>query len=674
MLAAAVFFLFTKHSKKRRERGDGGGGGAIAVVGGGGARLQPLPQPEFGKFDGNVKGVIVDEDGLDVLYWRRLEGSQKKSGPFHKEMLGRPSNGRRSSSSSAPTQIHPQDDQTARLLDSHEAAPAPAPPPAPPAPQPPPPPPAPAKKGPAPPPPPPVPAKKGPAPPPPPLKPPQARKSTPSGSIGEASAIGGDTSEKNDQVKLKPLHWEKVNINTDHSMVWSKIEGGSFQYNGDMMEALFGYVATNQKTSKEESTTSEAQNSNTAPKIFILDSRRSQNIAIVIRSLAISRVELIDGLQEGKGLSVETLEKLTRIAPTTEENANIVGFDGDVGRLADAESFLYHLLNAVPLTFTRVNAMLFRFTYDSEIQLFKDSLLTLDCACTEIRGSRMFLKLLEAILKAGNRLNAGTARGDAKAFNLSALLKLSDYKSSDGKTTLLHFVVHEVVRNEGRRCVMNKTNSFTRSASQKSSGSDYNPDDPKSKEEQEREFLKLGLPIVGGLSAEFLNVKKAATIDYDSISSTTASLTAHVGETRQAVLQCSADNAGKFVVEMKEFLGSAEGEIEAVKAEQTKVMELVKKTTNYYQAGAFKGKQPLQLFVIVKDFLGMVDKACIDIARTLQQKKTIAPKNTAGPPASSSSPSSPPSPDALRTRVTFPKLPDNFLSDKSNASDSDDDS
>ena len=49
------------------------------------------------------------------------------------------------------------------------------------------------------------------------------------------------------------------------------------------------------------------------------------------------------------------------------------------------------------------------------------------------------MKLLEAILKAGNRMNAGTSRGNAQAFKLSSLRKLSDVRSSDGKTTLLHF-------------------------------------------------------------------------------------------------------------------------------------------------------------------------------------------------------------------------------------------
>lgn len=445
-----------------------------------------------------------------------------------------------------------------------------------------------------------------------------------------------------------------------------------------MMEALFGYVAVNRKSPKEDSAAAQGNGiPNPAAKVFILDERRSQNIAIVIRSLGITRNELIEGLQDGKGLNIEVLEKLTRITPTREEKIQILAFDGDAGRLADAESFLYHLLKAVPSAFTRANTMLFKFSYGSEINQLKESLQTLDSASNELRNRGVFLKLLEAILKAGNRLNAGTARGDAKAFNLTALRKLSDYKSSDGKTTLLHFVVHEVVRNEGRRCVMNRNNSLTRTNSQRnsssssSSSSNLNPEEAKSKEEQEKEFLQLGLPVVGGLSAEFSSVKKAATLDYDTILSISTSMEARIAETRQLVLQCGADDGGRaFVTEMKGFLAAAEGEIKVVQEEQTRVMEFVKKTAQYYQAGGFKDSQPLQLFVIVKDFLAMVDQACIDIARSLQQKK---PSKAGAGAGSSSSPSSPPTPDVLRTRVTFPRLPKHFLSDKSSGSDTDDD-
>ncbi|KAK9707301.1 hypothetical protein RND81_07G188100 [Saponaria officinalis] len=719
--AALLFFVWTKYAGHRKKDGGGRGGGgavnpyaaaAVAATGGGGAgRLRPV-ETEFTRFDGNIKGLIVDEDGLDVLYWRKLEGNQRKSGNFRKEVFNnnKPPSGKRniprgkssSSSSAANNQVHPKDDQRVKLLDSKlpsssdrirfdaaanpghrgsenlAAVASPLPPPLPP--------PTGAVKKAPPPPPPPIPAKKGPAAPPPPPKggsasassrpPPPAQKRSPSGNVTEMNALGrdGGTDEKIDQVKMKPLHWEKVNVvNRDHSMVWDKLDRGSFQYNGDMMEALFGTVAANRKSPKDGNSNQTAPNP--AAKIFILDSRRSQNIAIIIRSLGISRRELVDGLSEGKGLNLEILEKLTRMAPTKDEKTQILAFDGQVERLADAESFLYHLLKALPSAFTRVNALLFRHTYGSEIQQLKETLQTIDAACTELRNRGVFLKLLEAILKAGNRLNAGTMRGDAKAFNLTALRKLSDYKSSDGKTTLLHFVVHEVVRNEGRRCVMNRNNSLNRSNSQKNAILTKNPSESDSKEEQEREFLKLGLPVVGGLSSEFSNVKKAATFDYDTLSSNMTSLVARIAETRQLVLQCGADGTeGEFIKEMKEFLEASEVEINDVKDEETRVMEFVKKTTRYYQSGSFKEKQPLQLFALVKDFLDMVDKACIDITRSLQQKKGNPTAGAgAGSSASPSSPTSPSTPDILRTRVTFPRLPDHFLSEKSSGSDSDDD-
>lgn len=48
-------------------------------------------------------------------------------------------------------------------------------------------------------------------------------------------------------------------------------------------------------------------------------------------------------------------------------------------------------------------------------------------------------------------MNVGTFRGGAQAFKLDTLLKLADVKGTDGKTTLLHFVVQEIIRSEGIR-------------------------------------------------------------------------------------------------------------------------------------------------------------------------------------------------------------------------------
>ncbi|KAL4634290.1 hypothetical protein ACB092_04G188700 [Castanea dentata] len=266
------------------------------------------------------------------------------------------------------------------------------------------------------------------------------------------------------QMKLKPLHWDKVVATAGHSMVWDEIVDGSFRFDDDLMETLFGYANTSIKSHEEENILSTSSKSNTVPpaQIFILEPRKSQNIAIVLKSLIISRKEILDALFEGQGLGTDTLEKLTKMAPTQEEEAKILQFNGNPTKLADAESFLYHILKAVPSAFTRFNAMLFRTNYDPDILHLKESLQALESGSKELKSRGLFLKLLEAILKAGNRMNAGTARGNAQGFNLTALRKLSDVKSTDGKTTLLHFVVEQVAQSEGRHHLISQNHSLCR--------------------------------------------------------------------------------------------------------------------------------------------------------------------------------------------------------------------
>lgn len=427
------------------------------------------------------------------------------------------------------------------------------------------------------------------------------------------------------------------------------------------MEALFGYVATNRKSPRSEANSSaNAVGRNSGPsQVFILEPKKSQNIAIVVKSLTIPRNEILDALNEGQGLETEILEKLTRIALTQEEISQILAYKGDPQKLADAESFLYHLLNSVPSAFTRFNAMLFRLNFSSEILHLKECLQTLESACKELRTRGLFLKLLEAILKAGNRLNAGTARGNARAFNLTSLRKLSDVRSTDGKTTLLHFVVQEVIRAEGKRCVLNRNKSMSRNSSLSSDNSFSSSENSTSKDDRVQEYMMLGLPVVGGLSAEFSNVKKAASIDYESFANTGSSLTSRTTEIRQLLTQIG-NNGGGFAKEMRGFLEAAEDELKVVREEQTKVMELLKKTTEYYQAGSSKDKEAnrLQIFIIVKDFLEMVDRVCVEIARNLQRRRSSAVNLGSSP---------------VRSKAIFPNLPENFMSDKSRGSSSDSD-
>ncbi|XP_028801881.1 formin-like protein 4 [Neltuma alba] len=720
VVVSALVFFFIRWCLKKRRRDERRVTSASEPADGNGRTVVPQTNA-FERIEGNVKGLIVDENGLDVIYWRKLEEKnrskkglqrevrtiakeqdqeqevevvtedddydgygrkhrRKKSGPVQeipllrgkssaseKNLISEDEHGsnrswrRTFSRKTAATPPPPPVTTTATVSPplppppaayfsavskAKNSEPPPPPhhvtassssssvsPPLPPPPsayfsaanktkttEPPPPPPPPSipdKKGPAPPPPPPpAPAKKSPAPPPaPPMAGSSRSSSKPPPTPVEMSG------EDNDKVKLKPLHWDKVTTNVDHSMVWDKLNRGSFRVDQDLMEALFGYVATSKRT-KNNSTSPTKEVSAQSSTTFILDSRKSQNIAIVLRSLAVSRREILDALDEGQGLNSDIIEKLVRVAPTQEEQSEILDYNGDPARLAVAESFLYDILKAVPSAFKRLNAMLFRFNYDSEVLEIKESLNTLELACKELRTRGLFVKLLEAVLKAGNRMNAGTSRGNAQAFNLTSLRKLSDVKSTDGKTTLLHFVVEEVVRSEGKRCVLNRDWSLNRSGSRKVNNKGES-ENSASDEQREMEYLKLGLPFVGGISTEFSNVKKAAIIDYNSLVASISSLSTRIAEIKQLVSQCGNGKGGNFVREMDHFLRSAEEELRSVKDEQTRVMQIVKKTTEYYQGGASKEKAEnlLEIFVIIKDFLGMVDQACIDIARNMQKRK-----------------------------------------------------
>lgn len=310
----------------------------------------------FQLLHGNLKGLIVDENGLDVLYWRKLEGGGSGDGRrgFRKEVLGsRPHEEKResgnvnsdhgvkiqsgrqvsrvspeprdsriyfssppsskysdsssqiqseseepvqifarpssvssnsssriqeeskvsngnfphrslvSSNNSSQVQLEMRDPNrissatsmaatTNVMVTAGPTTPVPIPPlplpksePPPPPPQPPraPPPPVVAvNKTPAPPlpPPPPMAIKKNPMPPPPPpraggLKPPPAPPSASKGKVSstnmsEPSSMDSAKESSARQLKMKPLHWDKVVANPDHSMVWDKIGGGSFRY------------------------------------------------------------------------------------------------------------------------------------------------------------------------------------------------------------------------------------------------------------------------------------------------------------------------------------------------------------------------------------------------------------------------------------------------------------
>ncbi|XP_074289520.1 formin-like protein 1 [Silene latifolia] len=91
------------------------------------------------------------------------------------------------------------------------------------------------------------------------------------------------------------------------------------------------------------------------------------------------------------------------MAPTKEEERKLMEYKDDSPvKLGHAEKFLKAVIE-IPFAFKRVEAMLYIANFESEVKYLKKSFETLEVACDELRSSRLFLKLLEAVLKTGNR-------------------------------------------------------------------------------------------------------------------------------------------------------------------------------------------------------------------------------------------------------------------------------
>ncbi|CAI9088523.1 OLC1v1022864C1 [Oldenlandia corymbosa var. corymbosa] len=456
--------------------------------------------------------------------------------------------------------------------------------------------------------PPPPPIKNGPRPPPPPgggaapprpppvgFKPPRPS----SHGTNQSSSSNADDDADAPKTKLKPFFWDKVLANPDQSMVWHQIKSGSFQFNEEMIESLFGYTPTDKNFKSKESTSQDPANQY----IQLIDPKKAQNLAILLKALNVTTEEVCDALQEGNELPSELIQTLLKMAPTSDEELKLRVYSGDLSRLGPAERFLKVLVD-IPFAFKRLELLLFMCTLQEEVSMVTESFKTLEAACTELRKSRLFLKLLEAVLKTGNRMNDGTFRGGAQAFKLDTLLKLSDVKGLDGKTTLLHFVVQEIIRSEGIRAA--------RAAKEMRSMSSIKSDDliEDVSNDTEETYRNMGLQMVAGLGNELENVKRAAILDADSLTGTVAKLGHALIKARDFLNgeMKNVDEDNGFHQTLKSFVQNAEVDIMSLLEEEKRIMALVKNTGDYFHGNAAKD-EGLRLFVIVRDFLVILDKS-----------------------------------------------------------------
>ncbi|KAM6550505.1 hypothetical protein CsatB_000313 [Cannabis sativa] len=469
-----------------------------------------------------------------------------------------------------------------------------------------------------------------------------------------------DAEARAQKAKLKPFFWDKtVLTNPDQSMVWNEISAGSFQFNEEMIETLFGYNnEKNKNEGKKDSTNSETP----VQYIQIIETKKAQNLAILLRALNVTTEEVLDALQEGNELPVDLLQTLLKVQPTSEEELKLRLYSGDVLLLGPAERFLKILVD-IPFAFKRLESLLFMCSFQEEVSSVKESLTNLEVACNKLRSSRLFLKLLEAVLKTGNRMNDGTYRGGAQAFRLDTLLKLADVKGTDGKTTLLHFVVKEIIRSEGVRAARTANTSRSMSSVRTEDFAEEINEGASAEH-----YRSLGLEVVSGLSNELEDVRKAAVVDVDSLTSSILKMGQSLQKTRTFVnseLNNMNDDC-EFYRTLASFIEQAEADSTKLLEEEKRIMALVKSTTDYFHGNAGKD-EGLHLFVIVRDFLIMLDKVCREV-KTSSAKPT---RNSNSRKDTTTKPTSPETSHSLSDvrRRLFPAIAGRRMEDSSSDED-----
>jgi hypothetical protein len=288
------------------------------------------------------------------------------------------------------------------------------------------------------------------------------------GSSESTRTLDSKTSEGTSS-NLVSLHWTPLSGKDLDDSIWSrtskkrvastKVVGPEKTEFNELME-LFQKKAN---TGKIRSTRKTDAGSG-SEKAKLLDITRSNNVAISLKAFKAfpfeELAEIISFLDPLRKIRGEKCQFIRDILPTSSEIRVIKEYDGSDDRLEPAELWFRHLVN-IPRLEVKAHILRTMEMFNAEATLLMESFVILDEVCHQVMKSDKLQELLEMVLNIGNIMNEGTRTGGASGFKFDSLLKLTQTKSSDGKTTVLDFLVNVFV-SKNQREVLDLTSDFPR--------------------------------------------------------------------------------------------------------------------------------------------------------------------------------------------------------------------
>uniref|UniRef100_A0A4W5P427 Diaphanous related formin 2 n=1 Tax=Hucho hucho TaxID=62062 RepID=A0A4W5P427_9TELE len=246
------------------------------------------------------------------------------------------------------------------------------------------------------------------------------------------------------EVVMKRVNWSKiVPQEMAENCFWIKVKEEKFE-NQEFFEQLSLSFSSRTKGKQAPSDARVTQFKKKAKELRILDAKTAQNLSIFLGSFRLPYEEIRDivlEVDEGR-LSESLIQNLVKNLPEQKELNALAELKNEYEELCEPEQFGI-VMSSVKLLRSRLNGILFKLTFEEQVNNIRPDIMNVTFACEEVKKSDSFSKLLEMVLLVGNYMNAGSRNAQTFGFNISFLCKLRDTKSADQNTTLLHFLAQK---------------------------------------------------------------------------------------------------------------------------------------------------------------------------------------------------------------------------------------
>jgi len=258
---------------------------------------------------------------------------------------------------------------------------------------------------------------------------------------------------------MKKLNWNKLPDLKVKGTIWEKDAVDSkVDLNTSELEALFGAQGSGSGGGVSASGKAKPEPKETKPAaVTVIDPKRAQSVNLVLAKLVQARLDqptviraLVEGdltmLDNAKMPIPDVLNLLLNTLPSPDEVQLLDDCHEPRQSMGDVEQWMLMLKEKVPQFQARTTALVARSSFsESYGEKYRIVSTVLETA-KQIKSSKALVRLLQQTLAIGNYLNGTSRNGGAYGFKLNVLTDLASCKTTDGKSTLLHYLAKNTAK------------------------------------------------------------------------------------------------------------------------------------------------------------------------------------------------------------------------------------